>query len=108
MRAFTCTVCWGNRLVIWNDRAMPMWVRAVDGQARYVLSFEVHRAFGGLELPGEDVEQGGLTGPVGTDQSHPFPRLDTEGHVAQGGQTSEMYGDALNVKQSHGSASSIP
>ena len=77
-------LCWGNRLVIWNDRAMPIWVRPYTDSARDVLPLEMHRAFGGLELAGENVEQSGLAGAVGTDESQPLPRLDAEGHLAQG------------------------
>ena len=80
---------------------------AVHGQARDVFALEVHRAFGGLQLTGEHVEEGGFAGAVRTDQSQPFSGLDAEGHMSQGRQTSEVYGDVLDVKQSHGSASSI-
>ena len=37
---------------------------------------------GRLELPGEQVEQGGLAGAVGADQGQALARLDAEGHVA--------------------------
>ena len=55
---------------------------AIHRHARDVLALEMHRAFGGLELAGENVEQSGLAGAVGADQSQTLPRLDAEGHVA--------------------------
>jgi hypothetical protein len=55
---------------------------------------------------GDDREQGGLAGPVRTDQSGDAPRQSDERSPVQGEQTAEALGDILDLEQwlSHGRA----
>ncbi len=58
------------------------------------IAARVERAFIGLEFAGEDLEERGLTGPVGADQAEAFAFGDAEGDAAKESSGSEILGYA--------------
>src|SRR6185369_1111377 len=47
---------------------------------------------------GEDIEEGGLAGAVGTDQAIDLASLDGDAHIAEGLQAAEAFGNAADAK----------
>src|SRR3712207_1089169 len=77
-----------------EDRGYP----ALYGVARRVeedlLAFQRHGALGGLVDPGEDLDQGGLAGPVIAEQARDLPGLDVHGDVFESDDVPEVLRDA--------------
>jgi len=55
-----------------------------------------------LENSGDEVEEGGLPRPVGTDDSHDFPFLDPEAGLVHGQKIIEGFDDGLNFQHLRG------
>jgi hypothetical protein len=70
----------------------------VGPQTRDVFPLGNNLSIGRGEKPGYDVEEGGLPGPVGADQSQDFPGGQAEAHPAQGRQPPEMLADVFNFQ----------
>ena len=55
------------------------------------------RAFVGLDLAGQQLEQGGLAGAVGADHADPVAALDAQGEVPDDGPLAEALGHLVGV-----------
>jgi len=52
-----------------------------------------------FEEPGDDIQQGGLTGTVGADEGDDFPRMNGQIHFIEGLQAAERQGDILHRQE---------
>ena len=66
-----------------------------------VFAVELHRAAGGGQKAGDDVEQGGLARAVGTDQTGNQAGLDVHRRVVEGHHTAEAHDHLLSFEQCH-------
>ena len=90
---------WSNRLVIWNERAMPRW--AICSGCSPVMSRPPKRIWPerGREEAGEQVEQRGLAGAVGADQGVHGALGDAQVDVGDGAEAAELLGQGAGLEQ---------
>ena len=79
------TVKSGNRLLRWNDRAMPMRARLVTSSAVTSRPSKQHGAAIRPQVAGEQVEIGGLAGAIRADDGVAPARLEGEADVLRDG-----------------------
>ena len=70
----------------------------VGGQAGDLLTPEEHLPWVRCINPVDDVEQGGLAGAVGADESQDLPLRQLKGDIAQGLEPAETFGDFLDLE----------
>ena len=68
MRTFSSTLRCGNTAEIWNERTTPSRATSAGAKRRDVLALVDDAAAGRLQELGEQIEAGGLAGPVRADQ----------------------------------------
>ena len=69
-----------------------------------VLSIENNAARTRLQKSADQVEERGLTGPIGADDSPQFTRFHRHRHIVDGNEIAETPGDTLDPQQTHGVA----
>ena len=88
-----------NRLVIWNERAMPCRQMLVRRQAVDIAAVQPHGAAVRREQAGHEVEQGGLAGAVRPDQRMDLAGADRQARVRHGADAAELLGDAVDLER---------
>jgi len=73
----------------------PVFKNFVGPGAQDGFPVEQHIAAGSLVDTGEDIKNGGLAGPVGTDEPQYFPRVDRKTDFRQGQQPPEPHTDVF-------------
>ena len=98
-RTFSATLRRGKRLVSWNARPSPSRVRC--GAPRRVTSCAVdqHRAVGGAELAGHQIEVGRLARAVRPDDGGQLAGPERAGHVIDRDMTAEADGQAAGFQR---------
>jgi hypothetical protein len=89
-----------EREILMHDLdAMPAgFDRPVHGQ---ILAFHLHRPMRGTKISGDDLDEGGLAGPVVTHQSHHLARLERQRNVGEGMNRAEMLRNVFQFEEGH-------
>ena len=87
--------------MIWNVRAMPFQTRRAGSRLGYVFVSENDLSRGLREKAADEIEEGGLAGPVGADDGAQFARFDRHGYAVDGDQAAEMLRRVLDTQQAH-------
>ena len=87
--------------MIWNERARPRAAIACGGQAGHVLAGDAHRAAGGLQAAGQDVEAGRLAGAVRAHDAVQFAGLDRKRDVLEHDAVAEADMDVARIEHRH-------
>ncbi len=95
------TVNSGNRLLRWNERAMPMRARAVTSRPVTSRSSSRTAPEFGPQIAGEQVEIGGLAGAVRADDRVAQPCLEREAHVLRHGERAERLAERAGLERDH-------
>ena len=72
--------------------------RPVHGQ---LLAFHLHRPMGGAKISGDDLDEGGLAGPVVAHQSHDLAGLERQRNVVEGMDGAEMLRNIFQFEKGH-------
>ena len=70
---------------------------------------EPHRAVGGLVHAGDDIEGGGLSRAVGSDEGHDLPLVDLQLQIVHSHNAAELHGDVIQSQKllTHGCTASF-
>ena len=99
------TVSSGNRLLRWNERAMPMRARAVTSRRGHVAVREQDGAGIGPQVAGEQIEIGGLAGAVRADDRVAQRGFEGEAHVLGHGERAERLVERAGLERDHAASS---
>ena len=86
-------------LGIWNVRPIPMRQRSCRGRCDDVLAFEDDLAAVGVHSTGDQVEPGGLTRPVGTDDTESLTVANADAQIVDHQDPAERLPKALGFKR---------
>src|SRR5258708_1825206 len=66
-----------------------------------ILAFHLHRSMRGTKISGDDLDEGGLAGPVVAHQSHDLARLERQRNFVEGMDGAEMLRNIFQFEKSH-------